>query len=125
MNDRRFVSSRRAGDVLVLKIEAAEIRDPEMAYAVRDELIDRVATDGARRLIVDLAAVAFMGSVGLLALLSVRRLAGVERIVLCNLSATVKSIVFTSRLADEQGSRDKPFEYAASLSGAEAALTNS
>jgi anti-anti-sigma factor len=122
MTQRRFVSTRRREEILTLKIEVPEIRDPEMAYAVRDELIEIVTSEGARYLIVDLADVGYMGSVGLLALLSVRRLAGVERIVLCNLNNTVRGIVFTSRLADDQGSRDKPFEYAPSIGEAEAAL---
>jgi anti-anti-sigma factor len=122
MTERRFVSTRRNGDVLTLKVEVPELRDPELAYAVRDELVDIVADEGVKNLVVDLADVTYMGSVGLLALLSVRRLAFVERIVICNVNDPLRGIVLTSRLAGPTADRTKPFELASDLEQAEALL---
>lgn len=119
MTERRFVSIRRIGTILVLKIEVPELREPELTYAVRDELVDIVAGENAKNLIVDLADVTYVGSIGLLALLSVRRLACVERIVICNTCDPVRAIVLTSRLASPNGDHTQPFDIAVDLSHAE------
>jgi anti-anti-sigma factor len=111
MPQRRFVSIRRDADVLTLKIEVPELRDPELAYAVRDELVDIVGGEEAKHLVFDLTDVTYMGSVGLLALLAVRRMATAKRIVLCNLGPTVRGIIFTSRLASTDTSPGQPFEF--------------
>jgi hypothetical protein len=128
MNGRNLTTAARDGDLLTLKILLVELRDPQLVYAVRDELIGHVTREIASgptppHLIVDCGVVDFMGSVGLLALLSLRRVEGVQRIVLCNLSPIVRGVMFTSRLAGEDPARDYPFEYAVDPAAAAARLS--
>ena len=112
MTSPPFVSAARDGEILTLQINSPELRDGQTVYAVRDELVAAAEDDGIHHVIVDLAKVGFMGSIGLLALLSLRRLAKVERIILCNLSETVRGVMVTTRLAGAEGDRTAPFEYA-------------
>jgi hypothetical protein len=128
MSERNLILATRDGDRLTLKILLVELRDPQLVYAVRDEMIDHATREIASgptppHLIVDCGAVEFMGSVGLLALLSLRRVEGVQRIVLCNLLPIVRGVLFTSRLAGDDAGREYPFEYAVDQSAAAARLS--
>lgn len=85
----RYVDASQDGGVLVATITREEIRDSTDAYLCRDEMIASIDSSQTKHLVVNLEHVQFLGSVGLVALLGVRRYLGDGRIILCNISDVV------------------------------------
>ena len=114
-----YCSAKRLVDegVLVATIEVGEIREPSTAYDVRNELLDLIKEAEIQHLIIDAHNLIFVGSVGFLAFLGVRReFAG--RIVLCNLSPTTYESFSVCRLISPAPGTSAPFEVADSLEAA-------
>jgi anti-anti-sigma factor len=88
-------------EVLVIKVLAPEIRSPEVSHALRDELIACAKRTGKSRVVVDLKNVRFIGSVGLLGFLSLRRLVDVDErgeVVVCHVSENLEAMFRVCRL---------------------------
>jgi anti-anti-sigma factor len=115
-NESVLTFSKTAG-VLVVTITSSHLRTPETSYAVRDALIEAVTSEGVEDVVLDLNQVTFVGSVGLLGFLALRRLDHVREIVVCNLSSTLKTMFLKCRLINESGS-DAPFGYAETVDAA-------
>jgi anti-anti-sigma factor len=62
-----------AGKTVLLQIQPPQIRDPETSSALKDQMIAIAEQHQAKDLIVDFGRVEFMGSVGFLALMGLRR----------------------------------------------------
>lgn len=112
-------SAKRLVDegVLVAAIEIGEIREPSIAYEVRDELLGLIKEAEIQHLIIDAHNLVFIGSVGFLAFLGIRReFAG--RIVLCNLPLAIYESFKVCRLIPYAPGASAPFEVASNIEAA-------
>jgi len=114
----RYATGTVNEGVLVITIMLEEIRDTSEAHACRDTMVALVDSTHATAVIIDLGCVTFLGSVGLVALLGVRRRMGGGRIILCNASAAVAEMLAVCRLIPKSESESGPFEYTRTLSSA-------
>ena len=112
MNDlsRLYASGVVHGSVLVATITADQLRDATLVYALRDELISLLNATGAQSLVLDLEKVRYIGSIGFLAFLGVRRHLGGARIVLCNMSEPTRQMFSVCRLIPTDTTNEAPFE---------------
>ncbi len=99
--------------VLVLAVTHPRLRsgDFDLVDQLRQELLAAVALNGARKVVVDLSAVEYVGSAGFRPLLSLRKRlqeAGGE-MLLCGLCDDVREVFLTSRLINAAGSSAAPF----------------
>ena len=109
----RFVAASLQSGVLVATIMREEIRDATDAYSCRDELIATIDSSKTEQLVINLDHVQFLGSIGLVALLGVRRHLGSGRIILCNISEIVRQMLLVCRLIPRTETDTAPFETAA------------
>lgn len=122
MNAPICTATRLADDaILVATIAVGEIREPADAYDLRNEMLALVREAGSRHLIIDARNLMAIGSVGFLSFLGVRReIKG--RIVLCNLGPAIYQSFAVCRLIPLNDDGIAPFEVAATLDEAIAAL---
>ena len=106
----------RHDGVLTVLVLLGEIRDSHTAYAFRDEVIAEMKQATTRDVIFDLSRVRFIGSVGFLAFLGVRRQLSGGRIVLCHMSDSIREVFQVCRLiANSDKGAKAPFEEAETL----------
>jgi anti-anti-sigma factor len=110
------------GDVLVVTVVPPQIRDAAIAYGLRDEIISLLDALPTRDLVLDVANTQFIGSIGFLAFLGVRRRLEGGRIILCNLSAPVRDMFAVCKLIATDPAKDAPFETAETVEAALARL---
>ncbi len=112
----RFVES----NALLARVMVPEIREAAVAYALRDELLALVEESGTRHLILDVRQLKFIGSIGFLAFLGVRRqMSG--QIIFCGMTEPVRQVFQVSRLIPS-GSEERPFGLEDTLEAALARL---
>src|SRR5262249_19718624 len=122
----RYVRAGTQQGVLVLTVTPHQVRsgDFELVDALRQELLDAGGRGSARKVVVDLSAVEYLGSGGFRPLLSLRKRlqeTGGE-MLLCGLQADVRDVLQTSRLINAAGTSDAPFGEAPDLPQAIARL---
>jgi anti-anti-sigma factor len=120
----RFVSCEVLEDAIIIRILVSKLRDAEMSYAVRDEMLAQLAATPVRKVIVDLQQVDFIGSVGFLGFLSIKRQLADGRIVFCNVLPYVLEAFKVCRLLAVDGARSGAFEVQATRDAAIASLAN-
>ncbi len=103
------------GNVLVVEVLVDQIRDPETSYALRDEILSLMKAGEIRHVVIDLAHVKFLGSVGLLAFLAVRRQLEDGSIILCNVAEGIQSMLEICMLASKDPAKMAPFQVEASV----------
>jgi anti-anti-sigma factor len=103
------------GSTLIAKIKLAELRDTDAIQQLKDDLLAAVTLAKPRNVVLDLSQVRFVGSVGFLVFLRIRREPGVGRIVLCNLGEQVRGAFVICRLLPNETNRLAPFEEAGSV----------
>lgn len=108
--------------VLAVTIIPRQVREATLAYLLRDEILALVVSSQTQDLILDVRNVEFMGSVGFLAFLAVRRHLKTGRIVICNLSPTLREMFAVCKLISPGGDKGAPFETEATLEAALAQL---
>ena len=120
MNDSgtTYIESSLLQGVLVVKVLATEMRDTDVCYAIRDQLIDVIDPDHTQNAILDLQNLCFVGSIGLLGFLGMRRKIPKSRIIVCNLSDTIREMFVLCRLISADNSSDAPFEVQTTLQDA-------
>lgn len=97
--------------VLVATVKLAEIRDSQTAYAFRDFIAAQLEREPVVHIVFDCAAVKFIGSVGFLAFLGVRRKQPTGRIVLTNMAPPIREMFEVCRLlARDETDTIAPFE---------------
>jgi anti-anti-sigma factor len=110
--------------VLVLRIEEAQVMGDTLAERLRDDFLGRLASAGARNVVIDFAPVKFLSSAGFRPLLSllkeVRGRGG--RLILCGLSPDVEETLRVTRLITTGGSSPAAFEAQPHIADAIAAL---
>src|SRR5262245_47146492 len=110
------------GGVLIVTLLVEQIREAKIAYELRDTFISLIQEARPKDVVVDLQKAKFIGSVGFLAFLGVRRELPNGRIVLCNLFQPVRDMFAVSRLIQTAGNQGAPFEVAATKEAALARL---
>ena len=120
----RYVIASLQGGVLLATIMREEIRDSTDAYLCRDEMIASIDSSKTKHLVVSLEHFQFLGSVGLVALLGVRRYLGRGRIILCNISEVVREMLLVCRLIPRRETDTAPLEIASTVAVAVESLTS-
>jgi anti-anti-sigma factor len=100
---------------LVVTIHESQLREAATAYRLRDEINALIDAQKPQNIVLDLASVKFIGSVGFLAFLGVRRHLGPGRIVLANLSDSTREIFAICRLIPTETNQSAPFEVATTV----------
>lgn len=111
-------TGEHAGNFLVVKVLAPQLREAQVAYKLRDEIITLIAEPQPKGVVLDLSNATFIGSVGFLSFLGVRRHLKDGRIILCNLSVPIRDMFAACRLIPSDSSRAAPFETAENVSTA-------
>lgn len=121
MTDRptHFALTQMHDGILVANILLPEISDTETAYAFRDEIIAYLGKHPVSHIVFNTGQVKFIGSVGFLAFLGVRRQLPKGRIVICNMAQGIREMFEVCRLISQQGAtKAGPFEAANTLTDA-------
>jgi anti-anti-sigma factor len=118
----QYISVANNQGVPVITITVDQIRDATRATELRDEILNVVQTSQANNLIFDLSRLNFIGSIGFMAFLSVRRQLAAGRIILCDLSQNVSDAFAICQLISKDPAKTSPFEYANNVPEAVASL---
>jgi anti-anti-sigma factor len=123
----RYLRADTRQGVLVLTVTHAQLRsgDFDLLDAVRQEMLDAVSRSTARHVVVDLSAVAYLGSGGFRPLLSLRKRLQERNgdMLLCGLTPDVREVLLTSHLINAAGNAEAPFAVADDVPQAIARLT--
>jgi anti-anti-sigma factor len=109
-NQLQYAAGSVHENVLVIEIAVQQIRDPDTVYALRDEMLSLIDSAGTNHLVLDFQRVTFVGSVAFLAFLAVRRRLKDGRIVICNLSDSIRLVFEICRLISKDASSTAAFE---------------
>ena len=113
MNDSQStVACSVHGSTLVATILMKQLRESDAIQQLKDELLAAVTLARPRNVVIDLSHVEFIGSVGFLVFLRIRREPTVSRIVLSNLNESVRGAFLICQLISENSHRTAPFEAA-------------
>lgn len=94
------------------------MRDPEKVTEIKDAMTEVVSNSVCKNLIIDMGRVQFIGSIGFLAFLAMRRVPGVQNVVLCSLNENVKELFVICRLIPSDNASSAPFQDSASVQSA-------
>ncbi len=112
--------------VLLLTVNAAEIRGDELTAELERTFSAEVERTGATKVVVDMTAVTYITSTGVRTLLTlyhqVKKAGG--RVVLCGLTEMVSEVLHLMRFIDSTGLRPAPFEVQPDATAAVVALLN-
>ncbi|QDV45880.1 STAS domain protein [Stieleria neptunia] len=117
-NENPFVQASFDGTSLVLDIQTDQIRDSETASTISREMIALAKENQAKRLVIDMSQVRFMGSVGFLALMGLRRHLDEPVIILCGLSEHLKDILEACKLISRDPKEEAMFTMAETVENA-------
>lgn len=115
--EQLYASGSVHGEVLVITVLAAEVDDEETSRGLHDEIFSLVDCEEPSHVVIDLRRVTFMGSVGFLMFLALRRRLGAGQIVICNITQPVYDLFEVCRLFSTS-STTGPFEAEESLEAA-------
>ena len=113
------------GGRLVVTVMPQQVREAAIAFSLRDEIVALLDSFQARDLVIDAGNLQFIGSIGFLSFLGVRRHLGDGRIILCNLAPPVQEMFAICALISTDGTKAAPFEVAATVEAAVARLARS
>jgi len=119
----RYVSSTLIGDTLVVTLRVDQIREAVVAYELRDELLSLIEATKAHNVLMNMEQVEFIGSIGFLAFLAVRRRLAEGRVVLCQMSKPLQQMFAVCRLIPSGPVSVAPFEVEETLNEAVARLS--
>jgi anti-anti-sigma factor len=119
----RFASAAVRDGVMVVTVTANQIREAEQAYGLRDEILAILNASNPSNLVLDLGELSFVGSIGFLAFLGVKRHLANGRIVICNMSGPVHDMFAVCQLISTDPAKQTPFEVATTLDAAIAKLS--
>lgn len=114
----QYVRAEQIEGVLVVTIIVDQIRDATRGYAIRDEILAAIESHQARNLVLDLGQLSFIGSIGFMAFLSVRRQLSAGRIILCKMSGPVRDLFAICHLIATDPAKKSPFEVAETVAAA-------
>jgi stage II sporulation protein AA (anti-sigma F factor antagonist) len=110
--------------IVVLRLETSQLIGDAIADALREEFLAARERVGARHVVVDFEAVAYLSSASFRPLLSLLREVRARQghLVLCNLNPNVHEIFTVTRLISSHGSAPAAFEVQADVAAAVASL---
>ena len=103
---------------VVITILEERIRDHEKVTEIKEAMTEVVSSNACKNLIIDMGRVQFIGSIGFLAFLAMRRVPGVQNVVLCSLNENVKELFMICRLIPSANVSSAPFQDSASVQSA-------
>ena len=106
------------GNVLVVEILLEQIRDPQTSYTLRDEILSLMKAGEIEHVVIDLQRVTYLGSVGLLAFLAVRRQLDAGAVVLCNVADGIQAMLQVCMLISKKPKSTAPFDIEPSIEAA-------
>lgn len=106
------------GSSIVITILDEQIRSPERVNQIKQAMIDVINGQPCKSVIIDMGRVEFIGSIGFLAFLGIRRLPGIENVILCHLEDSVKELFTICRLISNDKASKAPFQLATSIKSA-------
>jgi anti-anti-sigma factor len=123
----RHVRAKNEQGVLVLTITDREVREYEAVKELGQELHDAIARSPVRKVALDFALVRFTSSVAFWPVIflnrKLREMGG--RVILCNMTPTIKRVFEQTRLLVDSRSPTGLFEYAPDLATVIARLNRS
>lgn len=125
MNEKspQFAQASVRDGITIIAVTADQIREADQAYGLRDEILAILNASNPSSLVLDLRELTFVGSIGFLAFLGVKRHLAGGRIVICNMSGPVHDMFAVCQLISSDPAKQAPFEAAESLDAAVAKLT--
>ena len=120
--ERKLIQHRREGNVLVIEVLVPEIRMLELSHELRAQLSEVFESIEPASIVFDVAQVEFLGSLGVLAFLSVRRDLPDARIMIVNASKQVQELLNVCRLVPREPTDYTPFEIGEDVPSAIAAM---
>ena len=103
---------------LVFSILESKMRDLATVNQIKDAMVIAVREASPNRVVIDLQRVEFIGSVGFLAFLALRREPGVECITLCGILPNVREVFLLCKFIPDQSMQKAPFQVADSVESA-------
>jgi anti-anti-sigma factor len=110
MANFHYIDYTTHGSSIVATILEEKLRDQQLVEKIKDELIQIFSEATCKFAIIDMSRVQFIGSIGFLAFLAVRRITGIERVVLCNLDDNIRQLFSVCRLIADTENSKAPFE---------------
>lgn len=111
-NSKSLVTGTEEDGAFTLTIQVDQIRDPMTSTALRNEMVNLVDPISPKCVIVNFEKVQFMGSIGFLALMALRRHLADSRMVLCGLSQSLKDVFELCGLVANDANEEVKFEVA-------------
>ncbi len=118
MANFHYIDYTTHGSSIVVTILEEKLRDQQLVEKIKDELIQVFSEESCKFAIIDMSRVQFIGSIGFLAFLAVRRITGIERVVLCNLDDNIRQLFSICRLIANAENSNAPFETSADIESA-------
>ncbi len=109
---------------VIFQVLDEQLRDATKVHQLKDAMLGIVEKTHPQNIIVDLQRVTFIGSVGFLAFLALRRVTGIEKIVLCEVDKNVLEIFHLCRLVADKDSPKAPFQVAKTLDDAKSIVAS-
>jgi anti-anti-sigma factor len=122
-NGPHFAQVSVRDGITIITITTDQIREANQAYGLRDEILAILKVSNPSSLVLDLGKLTFVGSIGFLAFLGVKRHLAGGRIVICNMSGPVHDMFAVCQLISSDPAKQAPFEAAETLDAAVAKLS--
>ncbi len=108
-NDFRHISESTQNDVLIITIESPALNDFDLSHAVADEVDQAISRAKTDKVVVDIAAVEYLTSLGLVvfARLILQSQNSNKRIYVCNASDLVAEVLEVTQLDHLENRTDK------------------
>lgn len=103
---------------LIVSILEPQLRDFEKVTQIKLAIMSAVQLHRPQAVLLDLQKVTYVGSVGFLAFLGIRREQGVEHIVLCNVAPNVQQLFSICKLIPDGSGMSAPLKIATSIESA-------
>ncbi|MFO1063934.1 MAG: STAS domain-containing protein [Pirellulales bacterium] len=116
--DDSLIASAVHGSTLSAVVLSSQLKDSKCVDQLKKELMAALAVGSCTNVILDLSNVQFIGSIAFLAFLSIRRLAGIQRVILTGLTDQVREVFSICRLIPTVNSPTAPFEECESVADA-------
>jgi anti-anti-sigma factor len=118
VQENACITHELQGTNVVITILDERIRDAQRVNQIKDAMLAVVNASPCTNLIIDMGHVKFIGSVGFLAFLAVRRSTNIVNVVLCNLDENVKELFRICRLIPSDSASKAPFQVATTVPSA-------
>ena len=120
----QHITCSTLGDTPVITITESHLREATTCYAVRDEILSALKPEETENVLVDLTLVEFIGSIGFLVFVGLRRVLTKGHLVLCCVSPPVHDSFLVCRLISADNDSASPFQVASSIDSGAALIAS-